>query len=107
VGEEHQSDEFGKPAPTVFGANLNDPELTSLAAPYLIRQRGVDERAAAGRLVARPPWPSVVERVPLWVWALVLIVMFVVGLVGLMLGISHLGLGSPDSLSEVGSLRLP
>lgn len=86
---QHTSDEFGKPAPTVFGANLNDPELTSLAAPYLIRQRGVDERQAAGRLVARPPWPSVIERVPLWLWVLVFIAMFALGVFGLVLLLSH------------------
>jgi hypothetical protein len=79
MGEEHRSDEFGKQAPTVFGANVNDPELTSLSAPYMIRQRGVDERQAAGNLVARPPRPSVVELVPIWVWVLVLVIMFLAG----------------------------
>ena len=89
MAEEHKSDEFGKPAPTVFGSNLNDPELTGLAAPYLIRQRGVDERQAAGRLVARPPWPSVVERVPVWAWILGFVVMFAVGVAGFVYLISH------------------
>ena len=95
MAKEHKSDEFGRPAPTVFGANINDPELTGLSAPYLIRQRGVDERAAAGRLVARPPWPSVVEQVPLWVWVLVFVVMFVLGLAGLLFLLAH---GQPPTL---------
>jgi hypothetical protein len=83
MGDEHKSDEFGQPAPTVFGANLNDPELTSLSAPYLLRQRGIDERQAAGNLVARPPRPSVVEVVPLWVWVLILAIMFTLGVAAL------------------------
>jgi hypothetical protein len=94
VGKEHKSDEFGKPAPTVFGANLNDPELTGLSAPYLIRQAGVDERQAAGRLVARPPQPSVVELVPIWAWVLAFAVMFLVGLAGLFYMVSH-GMPAP------------
>ena len=61
MGEMHSKDEFGKPAPTVVGPNVNDLDLTSLSAPYLIRQRGIDERAADGRLAARPPWPSYIE----------------------------------------------
>ena len=84
MGDEHTSEEFGKPAPTVFGANLNDPELTGLSAPYLIRQAGVDERRAAGKLVARPPWPSVVELVPIWVWVVGLAAIFAAGVAGLL-----------------------
>jgi hypothetical protein len=83
MGEGHKSDDFGKRAPTVFGPNVNDPELTSLSAPYLIRQAGVDERQAAGNLVARPPRPSVVEVVPIWVWVLVFVIMFLIGVAAL------------------------
>ena len=84
MSEEHKSDDFGKPAPTVIGSNLNDPELTGLSAPFLIRLRGIDEREAAGRLVARPPLPSVVELVPVWAWVLGFAVMFAIGVAGLL-----------------------
>ena len=84
MSEEHKSDEFGKPVPTVIGSNLNDPELTGLSAPFLIRQRGIDERQADGIRVARPSRPSVVELVPVWAWVLGLAVTFAVGVAGLL-----------------------
>jgi hypothetical protein len=84
VSDVHKSDDFGKPAPTVIGSNLNDPELTGLSAPFLIRQRGIDERQADGILVARPPRPSVVEQVPIWAWMVGFAVMFAGGVAGLL-----------------------
>jgi len=96
VGKQHSSEEFGKRNPTVFGANLNDPDLTALSAPYLIRQAGVDERAAAGRLVAPAPKPHFVETIPIWVWVAVFAVMFVIGVAGLIFMLSH-GLVTPPS----------
>ncbi len=84
MSDDRGSDDFGKPAPTVIGSNLNDPELTGLSAPFLIRLRGVDERDAAGILVARPPRPSVVELVPVWAWVAGLAVMFAAGVAGLL-----------------------
>jgi hypothetical protein len=89
VGEQHKADEFGKRNPTVFGANVNDPEMTALSAPYLIRQAGVDERQAAGRLAPQTPQAHFVETVPLWVWVAIFAIMFVVGVTGLLLLAAH------------------
>jgi hypothetical protein len=83
MGKDHSSEEFGKQNPTVFGANLNDPELTSLSAPYLIRQAGVDERASAGRLAPPTPKAHFVETIPLWVWVAVFAAMFLAGVLGM------------------------
>ena len=83
---EHKSDEFGKPVPTVFGSNLNDPNLTAYSAPAMIRLAGVDEQATpSARIAPRTPQPGV-ARVPLWVWVAILVVMFLIGLVGVVLG---------------------
>jgi len=95
VTKEHTSEEFGKRAPTVFGSNLNDPDLTALSAPYLIRQAGVDERQAAGRLVAPAPQPHFVETIPIWVWAVVFAVMFVIGVLGFLWLAAHGVLDGP------------
>ena len=84
VSEDHNSDDFGKQAPTVIGSNLNDPELTGLSAPFLIRLRGVDERKADGILVARPPHPSAIEQGPVWAWVAGFAVMFAIGVTGLL-----------------------
>ena len=83
---EHGSDEFGKSVPTVFGSGLNDPDLTAYSAPAMIRLAGVDEQATASkRLVAPTPRPGA-ARVPLWVWAALLAALFVIGVIGLLVG---------------------
>ena len=83
---EHESDEFGKPIPTVFGSNLNDPNLTAFSAPAMITLAGIDEQATpSARIVPRAPKPGV-ARVPLWVWVAILVVMFLIGLLGVVLG---------------------
>lgn len=95
MSRQHSADEFGKRNPTVFGSNLNDLDMTSLSAPYLIRQAGVDEREAAGRLAPPTPKPYFVETIPLWVWVVVLVAMFAIGVAGFLWLLAHGALNPP------------